>query len=627
MLMDTVLSANKSKRSMVLSEFVMRTAMLREAPLSHFGTMLVTMICPSNTKLFIENIVRQDPMLLSVEDATAIGASVEPICLRHIHAAKAVAELMRRYPALRSMAENKAWFEPFISVVVSRLMEASGGTKLRVSFGMLMAFIDVVSDLGAIVAYFSASQPAIASAIMAMVLLSVTIQALIVFVRNMHRRKDEIAKELLIVLSFFKPVVDLYRLIMGHEIDGAPFDTAMERNICRVIESICESIPTSMIIIVGILSVGEWSWLVLLSVLISWVSTALKTATLSLDMDEDRHARDRDGWFYGFAPNGSPRRASLMFGFLFLLALTHVAGKTVAISLLFVTDNALCFGWLVVEMASFLLYKIVRKDFFVWLPQTGIAAAFIYRVLSKLMLDFTGLPQMRHPKECGGFYFAITMALNQVVCLMAGWAYSKYYQGPNKLEPNRLFATLGVLAAVWALSLCGFLLSINRKYVRTFVSFETGRACTIRFFRENAARDAIRIQIINNNELTWNVIRPAVREWFRENFLRWKAERLAWLTTALLDRLPDDFLPPIALSGATSISTPITPRVPLLDVPPRRRSTIQNAVAQSLLRRISLGGAGVEEALDWPGELETALGTAPSALSRLGPEDSANALK
>jgi hypothetical protein len=108
----------------------------------------------------------------------------------------------------------------------------------------------------------------------------------------LHLQKDgcgsttvgEIARELLIVLSFFKPVIDLRRLMGGHEVDGAPFDTATERSYCKVIETVCESVPSSVIAMVALLS-GRWAWAPIVSIGISWINTAFKATSLSFDLD------------------------------------------------------------------------------------------------------------------------------------------------------------------------------------------------------------------------------------------------------------------------------------------------------------------------------------------------------
>ena len=115
--------------------------------------------------------------------------------------------------------------------------------------------------------------------------------------RNRHRSAGEIAKELLIVLSFFKPVIDLRRLMNDHKVDGAPIDTQTERNICKVVETVCESVPASIIAMVALLLVGKWAWAPIVSIVISWITTAFKATSLTFSFDADRKKRKVDPWF------------------------------------------------------------------------------------------------------------------------------------------------------------------------------------------------------------------------------------------------------------------------------------------------------------------------------------------
>jgi hypothetical protein len=266
---------------------------------------------------------------------------------------------------------------------------------------------------------------------------------------------------------------------------------------------------------------------------------------LAVNLDENRMNVILNPWFYGaFVSEGTSKRVHLL---LVLLIWTHVVCRTLASALLFVT-NPVWWGALVgAEMGMFLAYKAVRSDFQCWLPGTGPIVSFLYRVFVKLMCDYTGLPHLRHPKELGGAYYALTMALNPVVCLLSGWAYTEYYVGPTKLDRIYILLVLGVLVGLWMAALFGVLFSIERAYIWTFFSLETSRASIVRFFRENEGDDDIRTEIFNNHELLWASIRPEVRAWVRRNFLRWKTERKEWLTAALIAKLPDDFLPAVPL--------------------------------------------------------------------------------
>jgi hypothetical protein len=126
---------------------------------------------------------------------------------------------------------------------------------------------------------------------------------------------------------------------------------------------------------------------------------------------------------------------------------------------------------------------------------------------------------------------------------MSIWVYSKHYNGPGKLERAVLFPTFGTLAGVWAAALTGFLLSIERTYLSTFVSLETGREHAVRKFRKANGDDERRTQIFACNELLWESIRGEVVSWCQANYDRWRAESPAWLMPGLLAQIPDDCLP------------------------------------------------------------------------------------
>jgi hypothetical protein len=146
-----------------------------------------------------------------------------------------------------------------------------------------------------------------------MVCCSIAFQMTVSFTRIRHRSAGEIAKEMLIVLSFFKPVIDLRRLMDGHEVDGAPFDTAAQRTACKVAETVCESVPSSIIAMAALLLSGHWAWAPIVSIVISWVTTAFKATSLSFDVDTDRPERKRSSWFHGFVPSRSARRRIASF--------------------------------------------------------------------------------------------------------------------------------------------------------------------------------------------------------------------------------------------------------------------------------------------------------------------------
>jgi hypothetical protein len=82
----------------------------------------------------------------------------------------------------------------------------------------------------------------------------------------------------------------------GHEVDGAPFDTQTERSICKIIETVCESVPASIIAMVALLLVGKWAWAPIVSIVVSWITMAFKATSLTFSLDTDRRRRKIDPW-------------------------------------------------------------------------------------------------------------------------------------------------------------------------------------------------------------------------------------------------------------------------------------------------------------------------------------------
>jgi hypothetical protein len=540
MLMDAALRASKRRRAAAVATFISRTEMLREAPLAHLDTLLQSTICTSSLRVLAGAVATQDPAQLAAAEADIIGKGIRSIVRGHKVPARAVAELLEKYPVLCATAQQLPWFEPMLTATIARRMAVSMSRSLRLALITSLSLLDVGSDLWTMLIYFLSEQYLTGSLILMMVCFSIGVQAVVVFFNNKHRSAGEIAKEMLILLSFFKPMIDLRRLMDGHKVDGAPVDTATERSYCKVIETACQSVPASIITMVALLLSGRWAWAPIVSIVISWITTAFKVTSLSVDLDTDHAKRKLNPWFYGCVRSA---RRRIVKACLFVLTLAHVVERTAALTLLLVTSKSWLGALLGTEMGLFLLYKASRSDLIYWVSGMGHGSSLIARVVSKLMLDFCGLPQTRHPYEAGGAYWLFSIVTNQAVCCISVWAYAEHFDGPDKLDGDLLFTTFGVLAGVWAAALTGFLLSIERAYLSTFVSLETGRACEIRCFREAEGDDERRIGIFRTNKVLWESIRDEVAAWSQANYCRWLAEQPAWLTPGLLDKIPDHCIP------------------------------------------------------------------------------------
>ena len=151
---------------------------------------------------------------------------------------------------------------------------------------------------------------------------------------------------------------------------------------------------------------------------------------------------------------------------------------------------------------------------------------------------------LRNASDLGGLYFAVSLVGNQVVLLVSCWIYFEYYAGPfARFDRELVFSCVGGLSAVWFASFGTFLLLINRSYLKTFVSTETGSEFAIRNFRDAEGDDAARSTIFRLNVIVWSSIRGEVDLWVKCNYSKWVQEQPSWFTAGLVATIPDDMLP------------------------------------------------------------------------------------
>jgi hypothetical protein len=164
--------------------------------------------------------------------------------------------------------------------------------------------------------------------------------------------------------------------------------------------------------------------------------------------------------------------------------------------------------------------------------------------------------------------------------------YTAFYVGEAKVEATALYAGVGALTAVWIVSFGMLLLTMERKYVRTFLSAQTGGDFVMSFFLDNDGDDELRAQVFYHNQELWQPIRPQVHAWVRAHFKVWKQAKPPWFEPALIACIPTDMLP---VRDAARLSS---------QAPGGRRSTIHDT---GLVQRLSLSlGVGMASAAALP---------------------------
>ena len=565
----------KERRRAAVADFVMRTAMLSDAAFGHFQEMLTAIV--GNTYHGVRVVPAQDPALLTQAEATAIGKSCKAIRLRRPSNKSAVHELLHNYGALLTFSQSNAWFGPLLETIFLRQAQASRLQMVVVLFlRAALSLFDVVSDLVTIGFNFILGQSGVALAITGLVLLSQALQIAIVVMKNAHCGWRAVLKEVGIVLSFFKPTVDVARMMRGYEVAGAPFSTHIERMACKVVESCVESIPTMLIQLYQFFLTGVWSNVAVVSIVISYIVTASKASMIAFDLDRNLQQRAFSPKFYGYVPD-APRRRWVAQAFLFLFGLAHIINKSLSVALLFATEPAWGAALICGDVGLMFLYKLARNDLHVWVPGSGVWFAFWYRLVGKLMCDFTALVHCRHPLELGGLWWVVSMLLSHAESFLAGWLHSQYYQGPTKFESGVTFAVSGSLAALWAVAFIGFLLSIERTHIRTFFSLETGPKFVQFRFMDSGATDEQRCAVLLCNPRMWRPIQDSITEWIERSWAKWKQDPPEWFTADWIASIPDDMIPK-SFANILSSQPPLGPAGKL-----KRESSIKAKKSGSII--------------------------------------------
>ena len=141
-----------------------------------------------------------------------------------------------------------------------------------------------------------------------------------------------------------------------------------------------------------------------LSLAVSLLTTGFISATLSYDFDTDPQKRAFNPEFYGYVPDDGGKRAFLFFTMI-LFSATQILIKATLIIVLASIGPWFPICYLLGDMAFYLLYKVVRKDFTYWPPLEGILSLFgssVARVVIKSVVDFAAIIQFRHPYEVSG---------------------------------------------------------------------------------------------------------------------------------------------------------------------------------------------------------------------------------
>ena len=517
---------------------------------------------------------------LDKREAELIGSSVAIKLFTAISPEAGADAWIVAFPAIKELESQHRWFRPFIQTTVKLLLGDVGwGLKGRVVFGATMSMIDFVSDIYMFYIYSSTSQNFYSSCTFASLALYAFFLLFGIFL--VHRKnKRDLAIHVLSILTFTKPTLDAYQVASGaKQKEGALVSPELEMQMVKVTEVFLECIPACLIQCHAYLSVPSIrSRSAAVSIAISALTTAYTSTTISYDLDTSPQKRKLIEDFYGFVPD-SPNRRLVVFVFmigeslqvlgalmsninpslfchsspvprslilLFVgISWTQVLAKSISSTLMMSVSTIAFASFMAADLVIYFIIKLVRRDFWYWIVGLGafeIPGTVFVRLVQKVVTDFTLILQMRHPFECGGFYFTCNAVLSQATCYLSLYFFFQYNTKVDlPTSKENLWYSMAGLSILSLLFWGSFLIAIRRKYVYTFYSTETGTRYVHKVF-QNAKDDEERFGVFEYNPLILShTCREEIQIWIEKKIEIWKFDKPRWLTKTKLASIPEEY--------------------------------------------------------------------------------------
>ena len=260
-----------------------------------------------------------------------------------------------------------------------------------------------------------------------------------------------------------------------------------------------ESIPGCVLQIYVLLTTSEKLGTgALMSIASSALTTGFTSALISFDTDVDVKRRQVRPKVYGIIPDDYAQRGTC-FILMMLISTLHNLSRSIGCAVLAASSGKMTLTYFVCgEMLVYLAYKVFRRDFMCWVRVDGILGvimSIIIRIISKLIVDFSGCLHFRHPFELGGAAFTLSTLFAHVMPFFALWLYKEQddHDVPNEeievtttnsTQPNNdtsneidvssILFYLMCSFALWLLLNIAFFCSIDLSYVHSFFGIETG---------------------------------------------------------------------------------------------------------------------------------------------------------
>jgi hypothetical protein len=285
--------------------------------------------------------------------------------------------------------------------------------------------------------------------------------------------------------------------------------------------------------------VADAAWV---SLIVSALTTGYASSTISYDYDTDPVKREQVPDFYGYVPANSTKR-SIIFVTMMLFSACMLVIRCMTIVVLGLLGGRWVSLYVGADLGLYLLVKVLRGDFWYWIPAGGnveIVSSFVCRVLVKVVGDYTSIVQFRHPNEIGGIYwifgFVLTMGSLPVAIIVAE-------RGHVAEEVLKLaWKVVGIFIPCTVLLFAVFFYNIEKKYWGTFYSLQRGKDMTVKGFREGT--DEVKAEFtFKYSKHHWKAIEEEVKAWVEANWDRWVEDKPKWFDDAMRARVPVEYIP------------------------------------------------------------------------------------
>jgi hypothetical protein len=481
---------------------------------------------------------------LGEKEGREIGESLARSLAINTQPVAAVDAFILNFPALQELDEEYEWFRPMLETISYRLLEeVPWGLKARVTVGAITSMADLLTDVYVTYMFWSNENKEYFKASLASLAVSIGLQMFGVWAQNRKLGMKIVVREWFPILIGFKPAVDAYRVATGAKQEvGTSFDPMFEMSVMKFTEMFAEAIPGVIIQLMAIVTsdkdVGISAWL---SVAVSAITTGFASATISYDYDTDPARREQTPDFYGYIPAKASKR-TVVFVSMLLFTAGMLLIRCTTIVLLGLMGGSWAFLYIGTDLGLYLLVKILRGDFWYWLPLGGkaeIVNSILLRVIVKIIVDFTSLAHLRHPNEVGGAYWLFGLLLTMVSLPVSIFVASPYVD-EKAIDVASLIVDYFI--PITTLCFAVFFLNIEMKFLHTFWSIQRGKDKTMAYFLEGKS-EAIKFSVFKRSKHHWVSIEGEIKKWVGLNWTKWEEEQPEWLTDHLKAKVPVDFIP------------------------------------------------------------------------------------